>query len=195
MYHVGMGEIERRGKKRKQKRDFQRALLMTVQAVGLLALVAVPSNLPIALHKLGMLPTRPRDSSSVNRARRALLRKGLLARNREGFLRLTPRGEAHLSRLEIQEDLLKPHRRWDGRWRVLIFDIPEKRKHLREKVRNSLRAVGFVRLQDSVWMFPHDCEEFVALLKADFKIGKDMLYMIVDEMESDEFLKKRFGLS
>ncbi len=195
MYHVGMGEIERRGKKRKQKRDFQRALLMTVQAVGLLALVAVPSNLPIALHKLGMLPTRPRDSSSVNRARRALLRKGLLARNREGFLRLTPRGEAHLSRLEIQEDLLKPHRRWDGRWRVLIFDIPEKRKHLREKVRNSLRAVGFVRLQDSVWVFPHDCEEFVALLKADFKIGKDMLYMIVDEMESDEFLKKRFGLS
>ena len=189
-----MGEMERRGKKRKQKRDFQRALLLTVQMAGLLALVAVPSNLPIALRKLGMLPTGPHDSSAVNRARRRLLSNGLLARDAKGFLRLTPAGEMSLHRLETRERLLRP-RRWDGRWRVLIFDIPEKRRRLREHVRNSLRAVGFVRLQDSVWAFPHDCEDFVALLKADFKIGKDMIYMIVDEMESDGKLKQQFGLS
>lgn len=190
-----MGEIERRGKKRKQKRDLRRALLMSVQAAGLLALIAIPSNLPIALHKLGMLPTGPRDSGAVNRARRALLKKGLLVRNHDGFLLLTPIGEAQLRRFETQEQLLRPHRRWDGRWRVLIFDIPERRRAMREQVRNTLRAVGFVRLQDSVWVFPHDCEDFVALLKADFKIGKHMIYMIVDEMESDLTLKERFGLS
>ncbi|MCI0560444.1 MAG: hypothetical protein MN733_18310 [Nitrososphaera sp.] len=190
-----MGDLERRGDTRKKKRDLQRALLMTVQIAGLLALAAVPSNLPIALHKMGMLPTGPQDSGSVNRARNILLHKGLLMRNRDGFLRLTSAGKAYLDRLEMRERLLHPRRRWDGRWRVLIFDIPEKRKHLREHIRNSLRAVGFARLQDSVWTFPYDCEEFVALLKADFKIGKDMIYMIVDEMESDGTLKKQFGLS
>ena len=54
--------------------------------------------------------------------------------------------------------------------------------------------IGFVRLQDSVWVYPYDCEDLIVLLKADFKIGKDVLYMIVDEMEGDTHLRKEFGL-
>lgn len=77
---------------------------------------------------------------------------------------------------------------------MLIFDIPEYRKGLREKIRRSLIAVGFERLQDSVWVYPYDCEDFIMLLKADFKVGKDMLYMVVDELEYDLPLRRRFGL-
>ncbi|MCI0557327.1 MAG: hypothetical protein MN733_02450, partial [Nitrososphaera sp.] len=79
-------------------------------------------------------------------------------------------------------------------WRVLIFDVPEYRKKIRETIRHSLRMIGFVRLQDSVWVYPYDCEDFVALLKADLKIGKDVLYLIVQEMEGDTHLKQIFDL-
>jgi phenylacetic acid degradation operon negative regulatory protein len=40
----------------------------------------------------------------------------------------------------------------DGKLRVFIFDIPEQRKDVREWVRASLVAAGFVMLQKSVWV-------------------------------------------
>ena len=85
-------------------------------------------------------------------------------------------------------------KRWDRKWRILIFDIPEYRKGLRDKIRRTLGVIGFVRLQDSVWVYPHDCEDLIAFLKADFRVGKDMLYMIVEELEGDGHLKRHFGL-
>ena len=52
----------------------------------------------------------------------------------------------------------------------------------------------FVRLQDSVWIYPYDCEDIITLLKADFQIGKDMLYMIVEMLEYDKRLRNHFDL-
>jgi len=57
-----------------------------------------------------------------------------------------------------------------------------------------LKAIGFVQLQKSVWVFPYDCEDLIILLKADFKVGKDVLYMIVDKIENDREIKKVFNL-
>lgn len=189
-----MGHIEERGRKRAKKRNLQYALLTTVAMVGIIALAAVPSNLPIALHRLGMLPTGPNNRGSVNRARNRLIKRGFLMRTRDGFLRLTSSGMRTLHIMEARAALANNPRRWDGRWRILIFDIPERRKHLRRSLRASLYTVGFARLQDSVWVYPYDCEDFVALLKADLKIGRELLYLIVDEMESDGVWKERFKL-
>ena len=54
--------------------------------------------------------------------------------------------------------------------------------------------IGFKRLQDSVWIYPYNCEEVVTLLKADLDVGKALLYMIVDTLEDDEEIKKYFDL-
>jgi DNA-binding transcriptional regulator PaaX len=88
----------------------------------------------------------------------------------------------------------KNHRSWDGKWRVIVFDISEKKRKLRDEIRGVFVRVGFKRLQDSVWVYPYDCEDFVALLKLHFFIGKDMLYMIVEKLENDRHLKEDFGL-
>jgi len=49
-------------------------------------------------------------------------------------------------------------------------------------------------LQDSVWVYPYDCEDFINLMKADFKIGKDLLYVVADKIENDKFLAQHFKL-
>lgn len=188
-----MGNIEKRGRARARKRDLQRAILGTVSAVGLLAVAMVAPNLPSALKKLGMLPTNSRDSGSINRARNTLIKKGLLAQTKEGFLKLTADGERALLLAQSGDNTRSP-RHWDGRWRVLIFDIPETRRLTRDKARLMLLNLGFTLLQGSVWVYPHDCEEVVTLLKAELRIGKQMLYLIVDEMEGDARLRRRFGL-
>jgi DNA-binding transcriptional regulator PaaX len=188
-----MGQLETSGRKRKRKRDLKYAILTAVKLSALAGVSLMAPNLPQALYKMGILSREANDTTTLQRARRQLIRRGLLAQ-RNGKLVLTSKGAATAHILQSQYSIQKP-KRWDGRWRVLIFDIPEYRKGVRDKIRRTLVHIGFVRLQDSVWAYPYDCEDLIILLKADFKIGKDMLYMIVDELEGDRNLRKEFRLA
>ncbi len=188
-----MGEIEKRGKARKQKRDIKYALLAGIKITALASVVVLAPNAAQALHKLGLIPKEHNDTTTIARACKRLIRQGLLKPTQKG-LRITSKGSLALTYHEMSYSAGKP-RRWDERWRVLIFDVPEYRKGVRDKIRRTLMHIGFVRLQDSVWAYPYDCEDFIMLLKADFKIGRDVLYMIADELEGDGALRKAFGLS
>ena len=75
---------------------------------------------------------------------------------------------------------------------MLIFDIPERQRELRDKVRNTLKTIGFKQLQQSVWIYPFDCEDFITLLKMDFKIGKNLLYLVAEALEYDRHLRDYF---
>jgi len=114
-------------------------------------------------------------------------------RDGKQYARITESGRRKFS-FEEQKMKLKNKRRWDNRWRVIIFDIPEKRRLVRDRLRQIMSGLGFVRLQDSVWVFPYDCEDFVALLKADLKIGVAVLYLIVEQIENDKHLRVHFDL-
>ena len=108
-------------------------------------------------------------------------------------LRITQKGKLQLFREGLAENAKKKNKKWDGKWRVLIFDIPEKIRFVRDNIRVALLNIGFMRLQNSVWIYPYDCEDFINLLKADMEIGKDVLYMIVEELEHDKPVREHFG--
>jgi CRISPR/Cas system-associated endoribonuclease Cas2 len=187
-----MQEIEKIGRERMRRNRLKLIMLDTVKAAGVLSVALMAPNVIGAMDKLGMIPS-PRQRDVVKRSVTALVRKRLL-RWDDGKLRLTQKGEAELLRLEMRNFQQRCPRGWDQRWRILIFDIPEYRRGLRNRIRETLRAVGFVRLQNSVWAYPYDCEDLIVLLKADFKIGREMLYMVVDSLEGDASLRKAFGL-
>ncbi len=46
---------------------------------------------------------------------------------------------------------------WDGKWRVVIWDIPEKRRIVRDLFRYKLKILGFENLQKSVWISKKNC--------------------------------------
>jgi len=191
-----MGKLEKESVRKRKRSNLQKAVLMSVAAAGFLSMAIVAPNALQALAKLGIIDTRsPRRKELINRARDRLLATKFLERDGKGFLRLTPKGEAKLRQLELSGYRLRKPKRWDQRWRVLVFDIPEHRKTLRDKVRRTLLAIGFQRLQDSVWVYPYDCEDLIALLKTDFKVGKDLIYIITDAIEGDSGLRERFNLS
>ncbi|MCR4325812.1 MAG: hypothetical protein NUV59_03320 [Patescibacteria group bacterium] len=186
--------LENRGKKRAQRRNVRKAVLAAVKAGVIIGVAMAAPNVIGAMKKIGISDFDFSDASTIARTRRQLSKAGLLVANANGRLRLTAKGQSELSRLQAKEMLRDRPRRWDGRWRILIFDIPEYRKSVRVKLRRTLISVGFMRLQDSVWIYPYDCEDFIVLLKADFRIGKDVLYMIVDELEGDMRVRDYFGL-
>ncbi|MDO8561523.1 MAG: hypothetical protein Q7S05_01720 [bacterium] len=83
---------------------------------------------------------------------------------------------------------------WDHKWRVAIFDIPEIYAPLRRKIRNILKRAGFVQLQQSVWVFPHECKELVQLLQQESQLSKYILYGVLERIEGEERLRKLFRL-
>lgn len=187
-----MNKLEIDSAKRKKKHDIQKVILNIVSNAGLISLALIAPKTIRYLKDYGLDP-RERQKEIIKKSKDRLIKKGLLE-YKDGFLKITEKGQSELNLFEMKDfGKVKP-KKWDGRWRVLIFDIPEKRKLLREKVRNTFIDIGFVCLQDSVWMYPYDCEDFVNLLKADFKVGKDLLYLIVDTLENDKQFRKYFDL-
>ena len=63
---------------------------------------------------------------------------------------------------------------WDGKWRIVMFDIREKR---RRTVRNSVLCspVQAFAAQDSVWVYPYPCDEFIGLVRAHLSGSGEML--------------------
>jgi len=83
---------------------------------------------------------------------------------------------------------------WDGKWRIVAFDIPEKYRDLRAKVRHILRKAGFMRLQHSIWIFPHECKELVGLIKTESRLSQYILYGTLQEIEGSKALRTAFNV-
>lgn len=185
--------MEKESIKRSRNHDLQRIVLETVATAGILSMALVAPNAIKVMRKSGLL-LKIRQKEIINLSRYRLVQNGLLARDERGFLKLTPKGEEKLRQCELHDYKIKKPKHWDKKWRMLIFDVREERKILRDKIRRTLVAIGFQRLQYSVWVYPYDCEDLITLLKADFKIGKDLLYIISDSIENDTWLKRSFNL-
>lgn len=189
-----MGKLEeiKINKKKTKRKNLQRVILQTVAAVGVLSVGLVAPNVIKSLSKLGILQNN-RQKEYISSSASKLIRRGLLSYNGKKYC-LTPDGEKLLHRWQFTDFRPQKPKRWDQKWRVIIFDIPEKKKHIRNQITMLFRQAGFSRLQDSVWVYPYDCEDIVTLLKTDFGIGKYLLYLIVDELENDKHLRENFGL-
>lgn len=83
-------------------------------------------------------------------------------------------------------------RAWDGKWRIVIFDVPEEYSSLRDKVRAILKRAGFQQLQQSVWIFPHECEELAQFIRGEPKLSSYVLYGVLEHIQEDERLRKLF---
>jgi DNA-binding transcriptional regulator PaaX len=194
-YNDDMGKMEKEVRVRARNQKIQKVVLGVIAAAGLLSVAMVAPNALRALKLFGLDKKLKRNKQrSISLSRERLLQAGLIQYQKDGFLCLTNKGEDKLMELERKNYVLIKPKKWDKKWRVLIFDIKEERRVLRDKVRATLVAVGFAHLQDSVWVYPYDCEDLITLMKVDFEIGNDLLYLIVEKIENDSALKKTFGL-
>jgi len=187
-----MGKLEESNRKRVRHGEIQKLVLESVKLAGLLSIGLVAPNVIGAMKKLGFITNR-RQNEIVRSSASKLVKKGLLEYN-NGRYELTKTGERKLRRWELEEYRLEKPHKWDKKWRVIIFDIPENKRKVRDQVRNMFITAGLYRLQDSVWVYPYDCEDILGLVKTDLGVGKDILYMIVDEIENDKHLRETFSL-
>ncbi len=172
----------------------QKAVLYALAGAGGLAMAMVAPNALQVLEQFGLVQGRRRSRATINRSVARLERFGLVRRDNRGFVILTDKGVKRLFEIKRADYELPKPTRWDRKWRIVSFDIKEKRKRVRALLRTTLQQVGFVHLHHSVWVYPHDCEDFLSLLKADYHIGVEILYIIAEYIENDQWLRRHFGL-
>ena len=77
-----------------------------------------------------------------------------------------------------------------------VNERPEKNKKAREALRRKLKDLDFVRLQDSVWVTPHPCEDEVRFLREIFTIPFNVDVIETDDLKHHEIkLKKYFNIN
>lgn len=113
--------------------------------------------------------------------------------NGEEVIKLTSKGKTKFLRFQM-EDLSLRMPRWDGKWRIVLYDISKFRKHQQEQFRRLIKDMNFFPLQKSVYLTPYPCSEQIAYLREYFGIGDEVILIRADNLEDEEVYKEYFGL-
>lgn len=90
---------------------------------------------------------------------------------------------------------LKKDKKWDGKWRIVVFDVPEKKKRLRNYFRGCLINLGFRQLQKSVWISPYNIADTIEELIRLCRAKEYVHYLLVEELDNRDVLMKLFKLN
>ena len=114
----------------------------------------------------------------------------------DGFVKiiLTKEGQKKALKFKLDEMEIKKPSKWDGEWRIVIFDIPERFKKAREALRLKLRELGFLELQKSVLVLPYECEDEINFIMEVFMIRPFVRFVRAKSFTNEEQLKIKFGL-
>lgn len=138
------------------------------------------------------------DQRSVSRSLRRLSEQKLVEEKvlSDGTIRLvlTKEGKRQARFLDMygQSIRLKKPKRWDGKWRVIIFDIPEDSRVFRNILRQHLREMEFYQLQKSVFVSPFPYEKPLLELVDLYGADPYVRIMTVSWLDNGEKLKQHF---
>lgn len=162
--------------------------------------VAIAATSPFFLVNLMRASRRWRRFSKkeVSNAFYRLRREGCLLveqKNHQIYISLSEKGRKKAGWFQINHLVIKKPKRWDGLWRIVIFDIAHDHRIKREALRGLLKRLGFYQLQKSVWVHPYDCRNEIYLLIDFFCFGTDEVRLITtSSLGEEKSLRKCFKL-
>jgi len=124
---------------------------------------------------------------AINRTLRGLVESGLIESHFSGqndYARLTSAGRKKATTLKLESDTsLLPN--WDGKWRIILLDLPESRKSERESLRYLLKKAGFVCLKNSAWVSPFPFEHLFMNIKKDLGLTTELMILVTDSLDQE----------
>lgn len=106
-------------------------------------------------------------------------------------LTLTEKGKQKALRYNL-EKIEIPKQKWDGRWRIVVFDIPESRRDARDALRALLKKMDFYELQKSVFIHPYECKNEIDFVVEFFQLNRNVRYGILDSIDNEVYLRDIF---
>lgn len=132
-----------------------------------------------------------------SRESKRLKKRGYVALTKtdKGWLvTITKKGQRRFQQIKIRKMTLPRPKRWDGKWRLFVFDVPEKFSYSRNAMRDNLKRLGFYNIQRSVLAYPHACREEVELIADYYGLEEYTTYIETSFIDIDSELRKHFHL-
>ncbi len=182
-------------------KEISKCVLAALAGGGLITLFAVMPGLPVALSPfIGQKRWYEKESyykDYTKKVVKRLQKKGMikiLGKEGKTMLAITKLGKQQLKKWQAGDLKIQRPKKWDGIWRMVIFDIPEKRRQTRDFVREQLKELGFYYLQNSVWAYPYKCEEIILALAGAYDLLPYMIYLEANYLGNDKYLRAEFRL-
>jgi len=138
------------------------------------------------------------DRYSIHNAIRRLNQKRLvelIEKNNQIYIEITDNGKKLIKNFDYDDLELARLKKWDKKWRLVIFDIPEKQNKERHILSKKLKTLGFYSLQESVFIYPYDCRDEIDFVCEFLSVGRYVNYCIVESLDKREGdLRKIFNL-
>lgn len=109
-------------------------------------------------------------------------------------VKLTKQGRIKALTYQLDTMNIIRQKRWDRKWRVVIFDVPERYKRTRDIFRMRLKQLGLYALQESVYVSPYPCFDEIEFLRELYGIPFTVRYLLTERIEDDQFLHTHFHL-
>ena len=118
------------------------------------------------------------------------------ARNKDGTFTLTLSREGKEKALTYKAQSIKilPMKKWDRKWRIVLFDIPEKSRIVRDALRRALVRAGFFEYHKSVFVHPFECSDEVNFIIEFFEVRPHVRFILAEHIDNAIHLKKIFKL-
>ncbi len=107
---------------------------------------------------------------------------------------LTQKGTKKVHKIIIDDIQIKNPKHWDGKWRLVIYDLPIRFKKARHAFRWKVKDLGFFQLQKSAWVYPYPCESEILFVADFFGVRKHIEILEINRMLNDEKPRTHFDL-
>ena len=178
----------------------KQVLLALAKVSGFIALSVLAPQLPYAVFKAYLKEkSKEIDQKKLKQELKPLKTKGYIKfgqKDGETAITITERGKEKVLKYKLSEmKLIKP-KKWDGIWRIVVFDIPEEKKVVREILRRKLKDLEFEVIQKSVFVTPHPCKEEIYYIKNLFGVHRHVNVIEASRLDEDneDYFKGKFGL-
>lgn len=180
----------------KYTRDERKEMILNILlGVGLLTTAIVAPN-AVQLFKY-FTPQNSRDRWKIKQSFVRLEKNGLVKRrttNGEDYYSLTMLGNKRARKYQLDSMKIEAQKKWDGLWRLVMFDIPEDKKMARRGINLVLKKLGCVQYQKSVFITPYPCTKEIDFVGECFDARKYIRVITARDVEGVEQIKKVFKL-
>lgn len=107
-------------------------------------------------------------------------------------LTLLERGKHRAEKSEFQQLRIPRPTRWDQRWRMVLFDVPETKKQARNALSLKLKSLGFQQVQKSAWVHPFPCLQEIERIKKEYGLEDHVTLMEVTSIDQHTRLVRQF---
>lgn len=109
-------------------------------------------------------------------------------------VKITKQGMTRALTYQLDTMMLNKPKKWDKKWRVVLFDVPNRYGRTRDVFRLRLEQLGLRKMQKSVYISPYPCFKEVEFLRELYGIAITVQYLLVEQIEDDKEFKRQFKL-